>query len=194
VRRSQELRLRGGFRASIWHLCGPPPDLNPTERAWAKIKKCLRSTRARTKEDLDQAITETLALIAPDYAQAWVRHSIQTSLKLRECSRPLELGPKLSYIEYRTESVVYRKTRVTGLDRFKEAFLGPGPRGNLLAETARTWQPQPRRAADCLHYRSRTHTVQQGNPPQRQQCAWFRVVRPEPIIESTEDQETREHV
>ena len=32
----------------------PPysPDLNPIEKAWAKIKQYLRSTRARSKEDI----------------------------------------------------------------------------------------------------------------------------------------------
>ena len=56
----------------------PPysPDLNPIEKAWAKIKQYLRSTRARSKEDLDEAISEAFKLITPDNSQAWSRHSM----------------------------------------------------------------------------------------------------------------------
>jgi transposase len=58
------------------------PDLNSIEKAWAKIKQYLRSSRARSKEDLDQAITEALALITADNAQAWFRHSMPTLQEL----------------------------------------------------------------------------------------------------------------
>jgi transposase len=34
------------------------PDLNPIEKAWAKLNQLLRSTKARTREALDQAITD----------------------------------------------------------------------------------------------------------------------------------------
>jgi len=56
----------------------PPysPDLNPIEKAWSKIKQYLRSTRARSKEDLDRAITEALKLITPDNAKAWFRQAM----------------------------------------------------------------------------------------------------------------------
>jgi transposase len=53
----------------------PPylPDLNPIEKAWAKLKQLLRSAKARSKEALDQAITEALKSISPDDAKAWFR-------------------------------------------------------------------------------------------------------------------------
>ena len=53
----------------------PPysPDLNPIEKAWAKLKQLLRSAKARTKEALDQAITEALKLITQQDAKAWFR-------------------------------------------------------------------------------------------------------------------------
>lgn len=53
----------------------PPysPDLNPIEKAWAKLKQMLREAKARTKKTLDQAITEALPRITPDNAQAWFR-------------------------------------------------------------------------------------------------------------------------
>ena len=62
--------------AEVLYLPPYSPDLNPIEKAWAKIKQYLRSTRARTKEDLDQAITNALALITPEDAQAWFRHAM----------------------------------------------------------------------------------------------------------------------
>jgi transposase len=62
--------------AEVLYLPPYSPDLNPIEKAWAKIKQYLRSTRARSKEDLDQAITEALSLITADNAQAWFRHSM----------------------------------------------------------------------------------------------------------------------
>jgi len=48
--------------------CGPQllylppysPDLNPIEKAWSKFKKFLRDAKARTKEALDQAVTDAL--------------------------------------------------------------------------------------------------------------------------------------
>ncbi len=45
----------------------PPysPDLNPIEKAWAKLKQLLRAAQARSKETLDQAITEALLCITP---------------------------------------------------------------------------------------------------------------------------------
>jgi transposase len=68
--------------AEVLYLPPYSPDLNPIEKAWAKIKQYLRSTRARSKEDLDQAITEALALITPDNAQAWFRHTMPTLQEL----------------------------------------------------------------------------------------------------------------
>jgi len=55
----------------------PPysPDLNPIEKAWAKLKQLLRSAKARSKEALDQAITEALKLITAEDAKAWFRHA-----------------------------------------------------------------------------------------------------------------------
>ena len=54
----------------------PPysPDLNPIEKAWAKLKQFLRSLKARTAEALEQAVTQALPCITPDNARAWFRH------------------------------------------------------------------------------------------------------------------------
>ena len=60
--------------AELLYLPPYSPDLNPIEKAWAKLKQLLRSTKARTAEALEQAIAELLPQITPENAQAWFRH------------------------------------------------------------------------------------------------------------------------
>jgi transposase len=62
--------------AELLYLPPYSPDLNPIEKAWAKLKQCLRSAKARTKEALEQAITDALKLISPENAKAWFRLAI----------------------------------------------------------------------------------------------------------------------
>jgi transposase len=57
--------------AQLLYLPPYSPDLNPIEKA--KLKQLLRAAKTRTKETLDQAITEALPLITPGNAQAWFR-------------------------------------------------------------------------------------------------------------------------
>ena len=59
--------------AEVLYLPPYSPDLNPIEKAWAKLKQLLRAAKARSKETLDQAITEALPHITPDNARAWFR-------------------------------------------------------------------------------------------------------------------------
>lgn len=59
--------------AQLLYLPPYSPHLNPIEKAWAKLKQLLRAAKARTKETLDQAITQALPLITPANAQAWFR-------------------------------------------------------------------------------------------------------------------------
>jgi transposase len=59
--------------AELLYLPPYSPDLNPIEKAWAKLKQLLRAVKARSKETLDQAITEALPCITPDNAKAWFR-------------------------------------------------------------------------------------------------------------------------
>ena len=61
--------------AELLYLPPYSPDLNPIEKAWSKLKLLLRSAKARTRELLDQAITDLLPQITPDNAQAWFRFS-----------------------------------------------------------------------------------------------------------------------
>lgn len=71
VSRVRDLIEKAG--AEILYLPPYSPDLNPIEKAWAKLKQLLRSAKARTAEALDQAITQALKLITQDDAKAWFR-------------------------------------------------------------------------------------------------------------------------
>lgn len=64
--------------AQLLYLPPYSPDLNPIEKAWSKLKQLLRAVKARSKEELDRAITELLPQITPDNAVAWFRHGIAT--------------------------------------------------------------------------------------------------------------------
>jgi transposase len=59
--------------AELLYLPPYSPDLNPIEKAWAKLKQLLRTARARTVEALEQAIAELLPAIRPQDAEAWFR-------------------------------------------------------------------------------------------------------------------------
>ena len=72
----QQIEARG---AELLYLPPYSPDLNPIEKAWAKIKQYLRSLQARGKDDLDRAITEALALITTEKARAWFRLAMPAS-------------------------------------------------------------------------------------------------------------------
>ena len=61
--------------AKLIYLPPYSPDLNPIEKAWSKFKQFLRSAKARTKETLEQAVTDALNTITPENALAWFRHS-----------------------------------------------------------------------------------------------------------------------
>ncbi len=64
--------------AELLYLPSYSPDLNPIEKAWAKLKQLLRAAKARSKEALDQAITELLPQITQDNAEAWFRLRLGT--------------------------------------------------------------------------------------------------------------------
>jgi transposase len=59
--------------AELLYLPPYSPDLNPIEKAWAKLKQLLRTAKARTAEALEQAIAELLPHIKPQDARAWFR-------------------------------------------------------------------------------------------------------------------------
>ena len=55
----------------------PPysPDLNPIEECWSKVKSLLRSAAARTKDELNQALSTILDLVTPSDACGWIGHA-----------------------------------------------------------------------------------------------------------------------
>jgi transposase len=67
-------RLIEARGAQLLYLPPYSPDFNPIEQAWSKVKQLLRSAKARTMEELEQAIAEALAAITPQNASAWFAH------------------------------------------------------------------------------------------------------------------------
>jgi transposase len=64
--------------AQLLYLPPYSPDLNPIEKAWAKLKQLLRTAKARTREALDNAIAKLLPLLTPEDAKAWFRLPLNT--------------------------------------------------------------------------------------------------------------------
>lgn len=54
----------------------PPysPDLNPIEKCWAKVKQALRATKARTWDDLVDALRDALLSVSRSDVVAWFAH------------------------------------------------------------------------------------------------------------------------
>ena len=59
--------------AKLLYLPPYSPDLNPIEKAWAKLKQLLRAAKARSQEALDQAIAQLLPMLTAEDARAWFR-------------------------------------------------------------------------------------------------------------------------
>ena len=55
-------------------LPGYSPDLSPIEEAFSKLKTVLRRAGARTREALEEAISQTLITITTQDAQGWFQH------------------------------------------------------------------------------------------------------------------------
>ena len=54
----------------------PPysPDLNPIEKCWSKVKAWLRKAKARTFDDLVDALADALRVVSQKDAAAWFAH------------------------------------------------------------------------------------------------------------------------
>jgi transposase len=59
--------------ASLLYLPPYSPDLNPIEKAWAKLKQGMRTAQARTVEALHTAVQNLIPTLSPNDAQAWFR-------------------------------------------------------------------------------------------------------------------------
>ncbi len=57
--------------ACIWDLPPYSPDLNPIEKMWSKVKAHLRKRKARSEDELINAIGEALANITNDDIAGW---------------------------------------------------------------------------------------------------------------------------
>lgn len=57
-------------------ICLPPysSDFNPIEWVWAKVKTLLRRLKARTFDDLVEALRQALQAITPEDIQGWFAH------------------------------------------------------------------------------------------------------------------------
>ena len=79
--------------AELRYLPPYSPDPNPVEKAWAKLKQLLRAAKTRSKEALDQAITELLPKITQQNAEAWFRLRLGTLHNFENALRyGLDLG------------------------------------------------------------------------------------------------------
>jgi transposase len=71
-------RVRAAIEAKGCQLLFLPaysPDLSPIEEAFSKLKAFLRRVKARTKEDLYEALSRAIDLITSHEAQGWFSHS-----------------------------------------------------------------------------------------------------------------------
>lgn len=67
----QQIEARG----ARWTFLPPySPDLNPIEQCWAKVKAILRKLKARTLDELLDALCIAFQSITPQDAQAWFAH------------------------------------------------------------------------------------------------------------------------
>ena len=69
-------RVRGALEAAevtYRYLPAYPPDLNPIEPCWSKLKGWPRDKAARTREALEAELGPALATINAQDAQAWFR-------------------------------------------------------------------------------------------------------------------------
>ena len=65
--------VRGKRGEVIW-LSPYSPDYSPIEKMWSKMKAILRKVKARSQEELEQAIVAALELVTPNDCLGWFKH------------------------------------------------------------------------------------------------------------------------
>ena len=60
--------------AALLYLPPYSPDWSPIEACWSKLKTYLRAVKARTRQALDQALTDAIDLITATDARGWFAH------------------------------------------------------------------------------------------------------------------------
>jgi transposase len=68
-----------GAGCTLVYLPAYSPDLTPIEQAFSKIKEALRRVGARTREQLEAAITAAIATVTAHDAKGWFTHCGYTS-------------------------------------------------------------------------------------------------------------------
>ena len=71
ARRIEAVAARG---ATVIWLSPYSPDFSPIELMWSKIKSYLRAAKARTREELEQALAAALRLVTTDDCAGWFSH------------------------------------------------------------------------------------------------------------------------
>jgi transposase len=67
----QTLALIATARATVRFLPAYSPDLNPIEMMWSKVKSLLRTSEARSNEELQRAIAAALQRVSAQDALGW---------------------------------------------------------------------------------------------------------------------------
>jgi len=70
--RIEEVAERRG--AQVLWLAPYSPDFSPIEQCWSKIKSYLRGAKARTQEQLDDALAAALGLVTKADIRGWFKH------------------------------------------------------------------------------------------------------------------------
>jgi putative transposase len=68
--------------ARLWFLPPYSPDLNPIEKAFAKIKHWMRQAQKRTIEDTWRYIGHLIETIKPDECQNYIANAGYASVKI----------------------------------------------------------------------------------------------------------------
>lgn len=66
------IKLIEGKGAKCMFLPAYSPDLNPIEKMWSKVKQILRGLKARSKEELESAISFALKAVTASDAAGWI--------------------------------------------------------------------------------------------------------------------------
>ncbi len=70
--RVEQVAAERGARV-LW-LSPYSPDFSPIEQCWSKIKTFLRAAKARTREELEQALAEAIKLVTKSDIRGWFKH------------------------------------------------------------------------------------------------------------------------
>ena len=71
---SQIEEVAGARGAGVIWLAPYSPDFSPIEQCWSKIKTLLRAAKARTREELEQALASAIKLITKSDIRGWFKH------------------------------------------------------------------------------------------------------------------------